>query len=70
MYGIIIAFKEYNLFKGMFHSPWVGLAVFKEIFGMNKFFITLRNTFLLNILDLIIGFPVPIILALIINEIK
>lgn len=70
MYGVIIAFKEYNIFKGVFGSPWIGFDAFKEIFGMADFYRALRNTFMLNILDLIFGFPAPIILAIIINEIR
>jgi putative aldouronate transport system permease protein len=70
MYGAIIAFKDYNIFKGTFKSEWVGLAVFKEIFQMKEFYQVLRNTFMLNVLDLILSFPAPIILALVLNEVK
>jgi putative aldouronate transport system permease protein len=70
MYGITIAFKEYNLFKGVFGSPWIGFDAFKEIFAMKEVYRALRNTFLLNILDLIAGFPTPIILALVLNEVR
>jgi putative aldouronate transport system permease protein len=70
MYGIVIAFKEYNIFAGINASEWIGLDAFKEIFRSQDFIRALRNTFLLNGLDLILGFPAPIILALIINEIK
>lgn len=68
MYGIVIAFKDYNLFQGIFKSKWVGLDVFKEIFKMKEFYKVLRNTLVLNILDLICGFPAPIIFAIIISE--
>lgn len=70
MYGIIVAFKEYNIFQGISASPWIGFDAFKEIFGMQDFFRALRNTIVLNGLDLIFGFPAPIILAIIINEIR
>lgn len=70
MYSIVIAFQDYNIFAGISGSNWVGLDVFKEIFRSKDFFRALRNTFLLNGLDLLLGFPAPIILALIINEIK
>ncbi|WP_338113238.1 ABC transporter permease [Paenibacillus artemisiicola] len=68
MYGILIAFQDYNLFKGITGSPWVGLDVFREIFGMSGFYEALRNTFLLNLLDLLVSFPAPIVLALLLNE--
>jgi len=70
MYGVVIAFKEYNIFQGVMNSPWVGLDVFKQIFAMNTFWDSLRNTFLLNVLDLIVSFPAPIALALILNELR
>lgn len=69
MYGVLIAFKDYNIFKGMNHSPWNNFATFKEIFRMNDFYTAVRNTLMLNGLDLIAGFPAPIILALLINEV-
>ena len=68
MYGILVAFKDYNIFKGVWESPWIGFDAFKEIFSMPQFTTALRNTFLLNILDLIVGFPSPIILAIILSE--
>jgi putative aldouronate transport system permease protein len=70
MYGITIAFKDYNLFQGIIKSPWVGMAVFKEIWSMPEFFRAVRNTLMLNLLDLIFSFPAPIILALLLNEIR
>ncbi|MCL2478214.1 MAG: sugar ABC transporter permease, partial [Treponema sp.] len=70
MYGINIAFKEYNIFAGVSRSPWIGLANFKEIFEMRDFTSALRNTLLLNIMDLVFGFPAPIILAVLLNELR
>jgi putative aldouronate transport system permease protein len=70
MYGILIAFKDYNIFDGIAKSKWIGLSAFKELFGMKDFYRVLRNTLMLNGLDLIAGFPAPIILAIIINEIN
>lgn len=70
MYGVIIAFKNFNLFQGILASKWVGLDIFKEIFRMPEFYRALRNTLVLNLLDLIFGFPAPIILALVLNEIR
>ncbi|MFH5184159.1 ABC transporter permease [Paenibacillus sp. TAB 01] len=68
MYGVTIAFKEFNLFQGINKSPWIGLATFREIFKMDAFYVALRNTFMLNFLDLIFSFPAPIVLALMLNE--
>lgn len=69
LYGILIAFKDYNIFQGVAKSPWIGLDAFRELFKMNDFYRALRNTFVLNGLDLIFGFPAPIILAILLNEI-
>ena len=63
MYGITIAFKDYNPFLGILESEWVGLDVFKEIFRMKEFSQAVRNTLVLNLLNVILGFPVPIILT-------
>lgn len=70
MYGVTIAFKDYNLFKGIFDSEWIGFNCFKEIFASKEFYKVLRNTLGLNLLDFIFGFPAPIILAMILNEIR
>ena len=70
MYGVTIAFKNYSIFAGINGSKWVGLAVFRKIFNLKEFYRAVRNTFLLNFLDLIFGFPTPILLALLINEIR
>ena len=70
MYGVTIAFRDYNIFKGIFASPWIGFDAFREVFHTKGFFRALRNTFLLNGLDLIVGFPAPIILALLLNELR
>lgn len=70
MYGVTIAFKNYSIFKGVFDSPWVGFANFEKIFGIVEFKRALWNTIRLNFLNLIVCFPAPIILALLLNEIK
>ncbi len=69
MYGIRIAFQKYNLFKPEM-SAWVGMKNFRFVFNMKDFSLAITNTLLLNFMDLIIGFPVPIILAIMLNEIK
>ncbi len=68
MYGIQIAFKDYNIFQGVGMSPWNHFDTFKQIFSSPQFFQVVRNTLLLNFLDLLLGFPAPIILAILINE--
>lgn len=70
MYGVVIAFKDYNIFQGVWDSEWVGFANFQEIFATEDFYQVVRNTLLLNGLDLLIGFPIPIALALVINEVR
>ena len=69
MYGLVLAFKDYSISSTIAESPWVGLDVFKEVFTMREFPLVLRNTLGLNILDLVTGFPAPIILAILLNEI-
>lgn len=70
MYGVTIAFKDFNMFQGILNSPWVGFDAFREIFLMKDFYKVLRNTMLLNLLDLVVSFPAPIILAIFLNEIR
>ena len=70
MTGLVIAFQKYNIFKGIAGSQWVGLETFRFVFGMRDFGIALRNTLVLNFLDLLFGFPVPIILAIMLNEMR
>jgi putative aldouronate transport system permease protein len=68
MTNIVIAFKEYNIFRGVWDSPWVGGKWFTQAFGSRDFYNALRNTLVLNFLDLLVGFPAPIILAILLNE--
>lgn len=70
MYGIIIAFMDFNPRKGIMGSDWVGLKHFKDFFTGYYFWRLLRNTLKLSLSTLIFGFPVPIILALLINELR
>lgn len=70
MYGVIIAFKDYLPGQGFMESEWVGLKWFKQFFGSFYFKRLIRNTFLLSLYDLLWGFPVPIIFALMLNEVK
>jgi putative aldouronate transport system permease protein len=70
MANIVIAFKDYNIFTGVGASPWVGFKWFGQAFTDPGFMLALRNTLVLNILDLLCGFPAPVILALLLNELS
>ena len=70
MYGILMAFKDYNISKGIWGSPWVGLKHFRELVDSVYFGRLVKNTFLLSIEQLFWSFPVPIAFALLLNEIK
>lgn len=70
LYGIVLAFKEYNPMKGIVGSEFVGLQHFETIFNDPYFFKVLGNTVRLSLLNLVVGFPVPIILSLLLNEVK
>lgn len=69
MYGILIAFKDYNVFLGFSASKWVGLKHFRNFINDPYFFRLIRNTFLLSFYSLIFSFPVPILLSLSFNEV-
>lgn len=68
MMGIIIAFKDFNPASGFMNSPWVGLEHFKELFSDPTFPTVLLNTIKISLARIIFGFPVPIIFALLLNE--
>ena len=70
MLGVVVAFKKFNIFQGIWDSPWIGLANFREAFSSKDFWDALKNTLILNIGDLIIGFPIPIFLAIFLNELR
>jgi len=70
LYALQIAFKDYNLYKGIEASPWVGLEHFITFFTGPYFLRTMGNTLILNLVILVVGFPMPIILALLINEVR
>ncbi|NJM81386.1 MAG: sugar ABC transporter permease [Tabrizicola sp.] len=69
MYGLQIAFKDYSLFRGIEGSPWIGLEHFETLFQNDQFIRALKNTIIISFFTLVFGFPVPIILALMFNEI-
>lgn len=70
MIGVVVAFKKFNIFKGIWDSPWVGIANFKEAFSSKDFWDALKNTLILNLGDLLIGFPIPIFFAIFLNELR
>lgn len=70
MYGVLIAFENYKISKGVLGSEWVGVKWFAKFIVDPYFWKLVRNTLLLNIYGLVWGFPVPIILAVMINEVR
>ena len=70
MGGVLIAFEDYNVIKGVFGSPWVGLEYFRRFLSSPDFMSYLLNTLKLSIYGLLWGFPVPILLALLLNQIR
>ena len=70
MYGVIIAFKDFRPAAGIWGSNWAGLKYFKQLFSIPNFPMILRNTIVLSLESMLIGFPFPIILALAFNEIS
>lgn len=70
MYGILIAFKNFSPKLGIMGSEWVGLGKFMGLFRSTWFPIIIRNTLTLSVMSLIFGFPLPILLALMVNEIR
>ena len=69
MYGLQIAFKDYSLFRGVAGSPWIGFEHFQTLFGNDQFIRALRNTLVISFYNLLFGFPMPILLALMFNEV-
>ncbi|MCP3774050.1 ABC transporter permease subunit [Paenibacillus sp. MZ04-78.2] len=70
MYGLVIAFQEYNILQGVGGSDWVGLYQFEKLFTMLDFTNVFKNTLIISTLKLVWGFPAPIVLALLLNEVK
>ncbi|GIP34212.1 sugar ABC transporter permease [Paenibacillus sp. J2TS4] len=70
MYGLQIAFKDFIASKGIWGSPWVGLKHFERFFESYYFWRLIKNTLLIGVYELVVGFPVPILLALMINEVQ
>ena len=70
MAGIVIAFKKYTIVGGLFGSPWVGFTYFERLFASEKFYQVLWNSIRISFLKIAIGFPGPIIFALLLNEVR
>jgi len=70
MYGLIISFQDYKPYKGILGSEWVGFKHFERLFLSPDFWMILRNTLMLFALQLFIYFPIPILLALMLNEVR
>ena len=70
MYGVQIAFRNYNFADGITGSPWVGLSNFTRLFHSYWFPVILKNTLTLSLLSLVFTFPLPIIFALMLNELR
>jgi putative aldouronate transport system permease protein len=70
LYGITLAFKDFDISQGIMGSPWVGLKYFEEFFSNPYSWLVIRNTVVLRLWQLAIGFPAPIILALFLNELR
>lgn len=70
MYGIIIAFKNFTPVKGIMGSPWIGMDNFEYLFKSKDFLVVLKNSIVLSFLRLLWGFPAPILLAIMLNEVK
>lgn len=70
MYGLLMAFQKYSPFLGIAKSPWVGLENFQRFFASNDFWLLLRNTLTLGALSLLVCFPITILFALLLNEVR
>jgi putative aldouronate transport system permease protein len=70
MWGVLIAFQDYSPFDGILHSQWVGMANFTQFFSDPEFWKLLRNTAVLAVYNLLFFFPLPIVVALMLNEVR
>lgn len=68
--NLVIAFQDYNIFKGVFGSPWVGFKHFEALFGARDFRTVMGNTVQISALKVLFGFPAPILLAILLNEVR
>lgn len=70
MYGVVIAFKDFTPAQGIMGSPWVGLKYFRQFFNSYQFWPTIRNTIVISVYTILVTFPLPILFALMCNQMK
>ncbi|UVI32843.1 ABC transporter permease [Paenibacillus spongiae] len=70
LYGATIAFKDFNIMKGILGSPWAGFKHFEYLFALDKFWEVIGNTLIISFSRLLVGFPFPLIVALLLNEVR
>jgi len=70
MYGIVIAFQDFNIFDGIAGSPWVGLEQFRKLMQSDEFIQVFTNTLVISLYKIVLLFPVPIVVALLLNEVR
>lgn len=70
MGGLVIAFKKYSVIRGIANSPWVGLQNFEKLFTSAAFIRSIQNTLIISGLNLLVGFPIPIVFAILLNEMR
>jgi len=70
LYGMVIAFKDFTMSEGILRSPWIGFDNFERLFASTDFLRALRNTMVISLLHLSFGFVAPIVLALLLNELR
>ena len=70
MYGITLAFKDFSIRDGILASPWAGFRHFERFFNAPDFWLLVRNTVALSVYSILLGFPIPILLALFLNEVR
>jgi putative aldouronate transport system permease protein len=68
MYGVLLAFKDFSIMKGIMGSPWVGFKYFAEAFNTGRFWQVLQNTLVISFMKILTGFWVPIVISLLLNE--
>ena len=68
MYGVVIAFKDFTPAKGIMGSPWAGFKYFQQYFNSYQFWTTIKNTLIISLYSIVVTFPLPIILALMCNQ--
>ncbi|WP_274655056.1 ABC transporter permease [Paenibacillus humicola] len=69
IYGLVIAFQDFNIFKGIGGSEWIGLQQFHRLFTSHDFLVVMRNTLLISLYKIVLLFPVPIAIAVLLNEV-